>query len=67
MTLRNNPAKSWKPEELLSYILDEQGAFKAGEGWEYSDTNYILLGMIIEKVTGEKYYELLQKAILQAH
>lgn len=63
--LTNNPSKSWKPEELLSYILGEQGAFKAGEGWEYSDTNYILLGMIIEKVTGVKYYQLLQKNILQ--
>ncbi len=63
--LTNNPSKSWKPEELLSYILDEPGAFNAGEGWEYSDTNYILLGMIIEKVTGVKYYQLLQKSILQ--
>lgn len=63
--LTNNPAKWWKPEELLSYILGEQGAFKAGEGWDYSDTNYILLGMIIEKVTGAKYYQLLQKTILQ--
>jgi D-alanyl-D-alanine carboxypeptidase len=63
--LTNNPSKSWKPEELLSYILGEQGSFKAGEGWEYSDTNYILLGMIIEKVTGVKYYQLLQKTILQ--
>jgi len=63
--LSNNPSKSWKPEELLSYVLGEQGAFKAGEGWEYSDTNYILLGMIIEKVTGRTYYQLLQETILQ--
>jgi len=63
--LTANPAKEWKPEELLTYILGEKGAFKAGEGWEYSDSNYILLGMIIEKITGKKYYELLQKTILQ--
>ena len=63
--LSNHPSKSWKPEELLSYILGEQGAFKAGEGWDYSDSNYILLGMIIEKVTGLTYYQLLQKNILQ--
>src|SRR5690606_15638833 len=44
--LTNSPTKAWKPEELLSYVLDEQPSFKAGEGWEYSDTNYILLGMI---------------------
>jgi len=63
--LTASPGKVWKPEELLSYILGEQGAFKAGEGWEYSDSNYILLGMILEKITGVKYYELLQKNILQ--
>jgi len=63
--LTGNPDKIWKPEELLSYVLGEQGTFKAGEGWEYSDTNYIMLGMIIEKITGIKYNDLLQKTILQ--
>ncbi len=62
--LTANPDKTWKPEELLSYVLDEKASFNAGEGWEYSDTNYILLGMIIEKITGESYYDLLQKNIL---
>lgn len=63
--LTANPSKRWKPEELLSYVLDEIPQFNAGEGWDYSDTNYILLGMIIEKVAGEEYYDLLKKDILQ--
>ena len=58
------PDKVWAPEDLLRYILDEKAPFKAGEGWDYSDTNYILLGMIIEQVTGEKYYDLLRDNIL---
>lgn len=62
--LTNTPDKTWKPEELLQYVLDEQPSFKAGEGWEYSDTNYILLGMIIEKITEQPYYTVLQKEIL---
>ncbi len=62
--LTGNPGKKWRPEELLAYVLDEKPSFPAGEGWEYSDTNYILLGMIIEEVTGKKYYELLRKNIL---
>jgi D-alanyl-D-alanine carboxypeptidase len=62
--LTKAPTKTWKPEELLQYILDEQPSFKAGEGWEYSDTNYILLGMILEKITGQPYYTRLQKEIL---
>lgn len=63
--LTANPGKTWKPEELLFYILDEKASFAAGAGWEYSDSNYILLGMIIEKITGKKYYELLKTNILQ--
>ena len=61
------PAKEWKPEELLKYVWDENPGFAAGQGWDYSDTNYILLGMIIEQLTGRKYYELLYKEILEPH
>lgn len=63
--LTSNSSKEWKPEELLSYVLDEKAEFAAGAGWDYSDTNYILLGMIMEKVSGEKYYDLLEKRILK--
>ena len=61
------PTKEWKPHELLKYVLDENPAFAAGQGWDYSDTNYILLGMIIEQLTGKKYYELLYKEILEPY
>ncbi|HMU45914.1 MAG TPA: serine hydrolase domain-containing protein [Chitinophagaceae bacterium] len=63
--LNAQPTKTWKPEELLAYVLDEKAPFAAGEGWDYSDTNYILLGMILEKLTGEKYYALLNEKILK--
>jgi len=53
--LTANPEKTWKPDELLAYLLDEKPPFEAGKGWDYSDTNYIVLGMIIENVTGRKY------------
>jgi len=55
--LTANPEKVWKPRELLAYLLDEKAPFEAGKGWDYSDTNYIVLGMIIEKVTGKKFYD----------
>ena len=65
--LTANPNRNWKPEDLLQYILDEKASFPAGEGWEYSDTNFILLGMIIEKITGKKYYALLKKEVLSPY
>jgi CubicO group peptidase (beta-lactamase class C family) len=55
--LTANPDKVWRPEELVAYLLDSKAPFEAGKGWDYSDTNYIVLGMIIEKVTGKKFYD----------
>lgn len=55
--LTANREKVWKPAELLAYLLDEKPPFAAGKGWDYSDTNYIVLGMIIETVTGRRFYD----------
>jgi D-alanyl-D-alanine carboxypeptidase len=63
--LTSNPDKVWKPLELVSYILDTEPPFRAGKGWTYSDTNYIVVGMIIEKVTGSTYYDQLRKRVLE--
>lgn len=47
--LKKDRTKIWSPEEVLSYIKEPE--FSAGEGWRYSNTNYLLLAMIIEKAT----------------
>jgi D-alanyl-D-alanine carboxypeptidase len=62
--LTANPDKVWKPEELISYIFDTPAPFAAGRGWDYSDTNYIVLGIIIERITGNTYYQELSRRIL---
>ena len=48
--LKKDREKVWTPEEVLSYI--KEPCFAPGEGWRYSNTNYLLLAMIIEKATG---------------
>ena len=48
--LKKDRTKVWSPEEVLSYIKEPY--FAAGDGWRYSNTNYLLLAMIIEKATG---------------
>jgi D-alanyl-D-alanine carboxypeptidase len=55
--LTADPMKVWTPEERLAYLFGEKAAFEPGKGWDYSDTNYIVLGMIIEKVTGKKFFD----------
>ena len=63
--LTANPEKVWKPVELLSYLFDEKAPFEAGKGWDYSDTNYIVLGMIIEKVTGRRFYDEANRRVIK--
>lgn len=62
--LVKNPDKVWKPEELLSYIFDHKPRHKAGTRWAYSDTNYIILGMIIEKICKNTFYNEVKKRFL---
>ena len=58
------PDRVWKPEEMVKYILDARPLAPAGTAFHYTDTNYILLGMVIERVTGSSYYAELQRRIL---
>jgi len=55
---------AFSPEELLGFVKDEVPLFEPGVGWAYSDTGYILLGLIIEAVTGQTYYEVVQQRFL---
>jgi len=63
--LRKSPYRAWKPEELIRITLDKEPLFAAGADWSYADTNYILLGIVLERVAGEPYYDLLRRRILE--
>ncbi len=53
--LEANPLREWKPEELVAYSNWEVA--KPDTVFDYNNANYILLGMIIEKITGSSYAE----------
>ncbi len=65
--LTAEPMRSFTPEERLSYLFDTDAPFAAGEGWEYSDTNFILLAMIVEEVTGRPAYAEIRERVIDAH
>jgi D-alanyl-D-alanine carboxypeptidase len=65
--LSANPDKVWTGEDRLAYLFDAKPPFAPGQGWQYSDTNYIVLGMIIERVGKAPYYEQLRKRVLDPH
>ena len=58
--------KVWTVPELLTYADPDNHApyFAPGEGFHYSNTNYLLLGMIVEKATGSTFEDELQNRIL---
>jgi D-alanyl-D-alanine carboxypeptidase len=43
------------PEELVAIAMKHEPLFAPGTSWDYSNTNYILAGMIIERVTGSTW------------
>ncbi len=52
-------------EKLLKYAYDKDAGFAAGRSWEYSNSNYLLLEMLAEKVTGVDSRTLLDSLIIQ--
>jgi D-alanyl-D-alanine carboxypeptidase len=60
--IANNPQKQWSNHEIVTLAYNYPHSTK---GYNYSDTNYILLAMIIEKVTGHTFSDELNHRILR--
>lgn len=62
--LNNNLDSIWNLDTLLhNYVLEPN--FEVDAGWSYSNTNYLLAGKIIEKVSGRKWYEEVRSRIIE--
>ena len=63
----SNPSKqkeSYTPKDGVDYIKDEPLNFKPGSNYRYSNSNFYLLGYIIETVTGKTFEKYLQENVL---
>lgn len=58
------PQKTWEPDEIYQCIIKGKPYFAPGEKHCYSNSNYLLLGLLAEQITGKKYQELLNEIIL---
>jgi D-alanyl-D-alanine carboxypeptidase len=58
---KDNP---FSPESLIWFILDLPPFFEVGKGWAYTDTGYILIGLVIEKAIGKSYYDEIKERFL---
>lgn len=59
-----DPSHFWAPEETLSYVPDLYAYGRPGAGYHYSDTNYVLLGLLIERDTGLSLQEVFRDRLL---
>lgn len=62
-TLRRG-SNEFTPEELIDCVVNKRPLFPVGQGYYYTDAGYLILGRLIESVSGRNYYELLQEKIL---
>jgi D-alanyl-D-alanine carboxypeptidase len=59
-----NPETIFTPSELVAYGVAKSPLFEPGAKYNYSNTNLVLLGLVIEKVTGQPVGDLFQKQVI---
>jgi CubicO group peptidase (beta-lactamase class C family) len=59
-----NPFRQWEPEDLLRFATSKPLHYPPGTNWNYAHTNYILLGLALEKATGREMADLLDDEVL---
>ena len=59
-----DPFQQWTPEEQIEIGLSTPRVFAPGTNWDYSHTNYVILGQALEKITGEPLEVALQEKVL---
>jgi len=60
----NDLIREWKADDLLKYAYNKPAYFNPGEDVQYSNTNYILLGLLIEKIEGRPIYQVFDEKII---
>ncbi|ORA69116.1 hypothetical protein BST23_00125 [Mycolicibacterium elephantis] len=62
-----DPHRRWSAEELLAAAYALGPRFVPGTDWSYSNTNTVLLGLVVENVTGKPFAHVLDEKILTPH
>lgn len=58
-----DPLREYTPEQLVRIATAHPPLFEPGEGWGYSSTGYVLLGMVLERATGRSVARLVREWI----
>lgn len=63
--LVKDPTRVWTDDELLATAFAEPIVFPPGTSYEYSNTNTVLLGKVLEAVTGQSWWEAVQHLVVE--
>lgn len=63
LAVLNNPNKKWNQDELLKFISGVPAVFSPGDTAIYSNTNTLIISMILEKISGKNHADLLREII----
>ncbi|WJY22578.1 serine hydrolase domain-containing protein [Fontisubflavum oceani] len=58
-----DPTQTLGPDGMLALVADQPADFEPGEGYGYSNTNYLLLQKLIEQTTGDSFAEVMSDRI----
>jgi CubicO group peptidase (beta-lactamase class C family) len=59
-----DPFREWTAEERIEISLSVPRVFAPGTNWDYSHSNYVILGRALEKITGQPLDVALQEQVL---
>jgi D-alanyl-D-alanine carboxypeptidase len=64
--VRNEPRRAWRPVELVDHAAALGTAhFAPGQGFEYSDTGYVITGVLVEQITGRALHEVYRDLVFE--
>ena len=63
--LYENPFRQWTVDDILAQIRSRPLLYPPGTNWNYAHTNYVLLGLALEKATGQDMPTLLNDKVLR--
>ncbi|MEU6226559.1 serine hydrolase domain-containing protein [Streptomyces sp. NPDC047042] len=63
--LLSDPQRYFTPREVLAYGFKHENTFAPGTEFQYSNTNLVLLGLVIEKVSGQRLADFIEERVLQ--
>ncbi len=65
MDIAANPARIFEARDFVAIASEQPPTFPPGEGWSYSNTNYNLIGLVIDGVTGRSWREEVRARVIE--